>query len=125
MSQTITQVDQKATNDNLALLNGFNGVTAMGNQTGAITITATSGLVTLTMTGNITPALTAGLHTGDILALKVTQDATGSRTLTEGALMKLAGAAITPTATAAASSVINFVFDGTNWVETGRALNVS
>lgn len=108
--------------DDLTLLNPF--VTAMGNQTGSITVAAKQGLVTMTATGNLTIALTAGDQAGDRLVLMITQDATGSRTYTAGTLMKLAGGAATGSG-ASKVDVIAFMFDGTNWREVGRALNQS
>src|SRR5690349_1864995 len=101
--------DNQGTIDNNALLNP--SVTAMGNQTGSITVTAKQGLVTMTATGNLTVALTAGDKAGDRLLLKITQDGTGSRTLTKGTLMKLVGGSITLTTTAAHYDLLEFVFD--------------
>ncbi len=116
--------DNKGIQDDLTLLNP--AVTAMGNQTGSITVTALEGLVTMTATGNLTIALTAGQKAGDTLTLQITQDGTGSRTLTEGTLMKLAGGAVTLTTTATTGrDMLTFMFNGTNWNEIARALAVA
>lgn len=80
---------------------------------------------TATLTANITPVVAAPENNapGTILILDLIQDGTGSRTFTAPSNVKLAGGAITPTATATTGrSLLELIFDGTNWVERGRSL---
>lgn len=99
---------------------------AQGNVTGATTFNRANGQqITATLTGNITVTLTAGQIPGDELVLELTQDATGSRTVTWPANFKKAGGSLTLSTAAGAVDVIKAAWDGTNWVEVSRALNVS
>lgn len=118
-------------------LNNYNSVTtpvvgtylephAQGNVTGATTFNVVNGrMINATLTGNITVTLTAGEFKNQELTLKLTQDGTGSRTVTWPSNFKKAGGTLTLTVTAAAVDVINMRYDGTNWIETSRALNIS
>ncbi|MGI8483729.1 MAG: hypothetical protein ACR2OU_05655, partial [Thermomicrobiales bacterium] len=106
-------------------IGGPNGFYAQGNVIGATTFKVRYGnLITATLTGNITVTLSAGLK-GDILVLKLTQDATGSRTVTWPANFKKAGGTLTLSTAASATDVITMRFDGTSWIEVSRALNIS
>lgn len=100
---------------------------ALGNKTGAVTINpATAEVQTMTLTGNVTVAITAGAFNGQRLALVMTQDGTGSRTFTAGTLCKLAGGEVTLTTTATTGKdILEFVFTGTNWDETNRSLAIA
>jgi hypothetical protein len=67
---------------------------------------------------------TKHVFAGDHLTIVFTQDGVGGRTVAfVGAL--IAGGSFVPTATANAVSSISFEFDGTNWQERSRALNLS
>lgn len=99
---------------------------AQGNVTGATTFNRANGEhITATLTGSITVTLTAGVSAGDTLTLELTQDGTGSRTATWPSNFKKAGGTLTLSTGAAAVDIISMRYDGTNWVETSRALNVS
>jgi len=99
---------------------------AQDNVTGAITFNRANGsTITATLTGNITPTLTNGKALNDTLTLKLTQDATGSRTVTWPSNFKKAGGALTLSTGVSAIDVIQMRWDGTNWVEVSRAINLS
>jgi hypothetical protein len=83
--------------------------------------------VPLTLTDNLTINSPggSGRTVGNRLTFLLKQDGTGSRTVTFNSVFKLAGGAFTATTTANRTDVIRFVFDGTNWVELGRNMNVA
>jgi hypothetical protein len=63
-------------------------------------------------------------QSGEIYCLKVTQDATGSRTLTFPSTVKWAGgSAPTLTTTASRTDFIYFMYDGTSYVDVSIKLN--
>jgi hypothetical protein len=110
----------------------LNGITlesakyAQGNVTGATTFNRANGpIITATLTGNITVILTDGTRIGELLELRLTQDGTGSRTVTWPSNFKKAGGSLTLSTAAGAKDLITARWDGTNWVEVSRALNVS
>lgn len=75
--------------------------------------------------GNITIAAPVNGKTGSRLDIIIVQDATGSRTVTWNAAYKFTGAASpTLTTTASRRDTFRFVYNGSFWEETGRALNV-
>lgn len=77
-----------------------------------------------TLSGDNTVTIaTSAQSAGDRLAVDVTQDGSGGHTVTF-VNAKTAGT-FTPTAAAGARSRIEFEFDGTNWIEVARALNLS
>lgn len=80
---------------------------ALGNQSGAVAIDYTDGhYVTLTATGNISGITISNWPasgTPGWMTIEITQDGTGSRTLTLGAAYKTAGGAGVTLSTAAAS----------------------
>lgn len=77
-----------------------------------------------TLSGNNTITISvANQSAGDRVAFDVTQDGTGGKTITL-TNAKTAGV-FTPTAAAGARSRIEFEFDGTNWIEVARALNLA
>lgn len=97
-----------------------------GNVTGATTFNRVNGdTITATLTGNITVTLTDGVGNGDKLKLILTQDGTGSRLVTWPSNFKKAGGALTLSTGAAAVDTIEMVWDGTNWREVSRSLNLS
>ena len=99
---------------------------AQGNITGATTFTRVNGsTITGTATGNVTTTVTNGVVAGDTLTLIITQDATGSRTISKPSNVKLVGGAFSPTATANAVDSWTLQWDGTNWREVSRSLNMS
>lgn len=99
---------------------------AQGNVTGATTFNRVNGShITATLTGNITVTLTAGVNEGDTLVLELTQDGTGSRIVTWPGNFKKAGGALVLSVGAAAVDIIKMQWDGTNWIEISRSLNIS
>jgi hypothetical protein len=79
-----------------------------------------------TLTSNITSLALANPTAGQIFTLMLIQDGTGSRTLSSpSANIKWAGGA-TPTLTTTASrrDIFRFFYDGTNWYELSRSMNV-
>lgn len=98
---------------------------AQGNVTGATTFNRINGeIITATLTGNITVTLTAPGFIGQQLVLILSQSA-GGNTVTWPATFKKAGGALALSAGAAAVDLISMVWDGTNWNEKSRALNLS
>lgn len=107
---------------------GFNPeeIFSQGNVTGATTFNRINGNhIIATLTGNITITLSGGAQSGDTLTLELIQDGTGSRTVTWPSNFKKAGGSLNLSTGASAKDIINMKFDTTNWVETGRALNIS
>ncbi len=99
---------------------------AQGNITGATTFDVGSGeVITATLTGNITTTFANGHYVGQQWKLLFTQDATGGRTVSKPTNARLPGGAFNPTATASATDEWILEWDGTNWIEVSRALNVS
>ncbi len=72
-----------------------------------------------TLTGNITIAAPTNPQTGQRLTLNYTQNATGSWTITYNAVFKAAAPAV---GGANQKGSHSFVYDGTNWVQTGGPL---
>ena len=97
---------------------------AQGNLTGATTLNRVNGaIITATLTGNTTVTLTAGTIKGQILELRLTQDATGSRIATWPSNFKKAGGSLVLSAGANSLDMIIVRWDGSAWVEVSRALN--
>jgi len=102
------------------------GIYSQGNVTGATTFNRANGAtITATATGNITTTLASGRYIGERLVLRITQDATGGRTISKPSNAKLVGGAFSPSAGAGAIDTWHLQWDGTNWNEIGRALNIS
>lgn len=82
-----------------------------------------------TLTANVTtvtffPSSTTELQRGDFMTISLTQDATGDRTVAgwpTTAKFSTAGTPTWPTA-AGATGVINFRYNGTNWIEQSRSM---
>ena len=74
-----------------------------------------------TLTGNITVAAPSNAHQGCRLALQFTEDGTGGRTITLNAIFKKNW---TPTTTANKVNTIEFVYDGTNWVQVAGTVGI-
>lgn len=74
------------------------------------------GNIVLTLTGNITINNTAAghYHVGATVKFLLKQDATGGRTVTFGNLYKTNW---TPDTAANKTNIIEFLFDGTNWIQ--------
>lgn len=100
-------------------------VIALGSITGAVSLsssltgaTAVNAIVTATLTGNttFTAATMPTVAAGTQFAMKITQDGTGSRTLTLTNIKKPGGASglVLSTAAAAVDWLI-FWYDGTDW----------
>lgn len=99
---------------------------AQGNITGATTFTRVNGnTITATATGNVTATITNGVVPGDMLTLIITQDATGGRTITWPSNFKKADGSLVLSTAAGDVDIIKMIWDGTNWRETNRAMNLS
>lgn len=99
---------------------------AQGNVTGATTFDRVNGRhITATLTGNITVTLPNTFFRGELMTLQLTQDGTGNRTVTWPSNFKKAGGSLALSTGASATDVITMRWDGTNWVEEGRSLNIS
>jgi hypothetical protein len=92
---------------------------------GTVSIDARAGNITITLQANATSTSIINPATGQQLTITWLQDATGSRTYVWPANCKFAGAAA-PTATTTANrrDRVTFEYDGTNWQEVSRAINV-
>jgi len=102
------------------------GTFAQGNVTGGTTFTRKNGsFITATLTGAITVTLTNGLTNGERMTLSLTQDGVGGRVATWPVNFKKAGGALNLSAGAGATDEISMTWDGTNWIETSRSLNIS
>lgn len=113
--------------DGMANVVGVNPIKyySAGNSSTAITITRVNGDSQLiTMTGNATITLTNGQIRGDRINLTIVQSS-GGHTVAFSSNVKKVGGAFTASAGAAAKDKITLEWDGTNWNEIGRALNLS
>jgi hypothetical protein len=72
----------------------------------------------VTLTGNTTIAVPTNGLPGSRLRLQIVQDATGTRTVTLGSGIKIAGGAPTATAAAGSIDILDIINDGSLW--TGR-----
>lgn len=99
------------------------------------TVTANTSFTTLlgqnvftaTLGANISiTAITANSsQVGRRITVMLTQDGTGSRTVTWPSNVKFAGgSAPTLTTTAGKTDILTFTYNGTNWMETSRSMNV-
>ena len=116
-----------ATNHTIKNNTGVNpdGVYVQGNVTGATTFNRVNGrFITATLTGNITTTLTAGLVKGDRLNLLLTQDGVGGRTWTIAANCKVSGGTLTLSTGIGAVDHIELEWDGINWQEVSRRMNL-
>lgn len=101
-------------------------VYAIGNSGTTKTIDRINGnYQTITMNNNCTFTFTSGLMIGDTITLELTQDSTGSRLATWPPNFKKVGGTLTLSTGVNAVDVIKFAWDGTNWVEVERNLNLS
>jgi hypothetical protein len=95
----------------------YETITALGNQSGTLTInTGICNTFTMTLTGDITINTTSftNMITGKSITLILTQDGTGGRTLTSN--MKFAGGISSLSAGIGAIDVLNIYYDGTNYL---------
>jgi hypothetical protein len=77
----------------------------------------------VTMGANVSASAFTNLTAGQVVTVMLKQDATGSRTMSWAALVKLSGGSVTLTTTAAKTDSFRFVYDGTNLREISRSLN--
>lgn len=103
------------------------GKVTLGSVTGSTTFDCTKGnYFTATFTGNVTAVFNS---TGNILGaemiLELTQDATGSRTLTLPATATAAQGGLTLSTAANAIDIVKFIWDGIKWRESGRDLGTA
>jgi hypothetical protein len=105
---------------------GSNTSYSQGNITGATTFNSYNGTtIYATLTGNVTATISNGSHKGEVLRLALTQDGTGSRTITWPSNFKKAGGSLTLSTAASATDIVTMQYNGTNWIEVSRSLNVS
>ena len=84
-----------------------------------------SSVQVMTLTANVTSVTFANGVPGVPLTIIFVQDGTGSRTVAGWAgTIKLAGGAYTATTTASQRDALTFVWDGTNWWEIARSMNL-
>lgn len=118
---TTSAVTQLSGNNNLGL--NPNTVLAGGNISGAKTINRNNGVLQqYTLTGNVTLTLDSGIIPSDHITLELTQDGTGSRTITWPGNVKLAQGGLVLSTPASSIDVVELAWDGANWVEIARAL---
>lgn len=102
----------------------------VGTVTGswALTVLFGSSVFAVTLGGatTLTAITSNSSQVGRRITVLLAQDATGGRTVTWPSNVKFAGGtAPTLTTTAGATDVFNFVYRGSQWIETGRAMNVA
>lgn len=93
---------------------------------GAVVFSSSLPVHSAALTGNVTGWSISGTPvSGQEIEITWIQDATGSRTLAGGpGTVKHAGAALTLTTTANRRDVVTYRYDGTNWIEKSRSMNV-
>lgn len=84
-----------------------------------------SSSVKLVMKGNVTSSVIGSGTNGQSLTILLCQDSAGSRAFTWPSNVRLAGGGITLTKTPNKCDTVTMVFDGFNWYETSRALNLN
>lgn len=121
------------TNAPITILSGHNNIGVNpdtlftgGNITGATVFDRANGkMQTYTFTGNTIATIVAGLLPGDILIREFTMGGAGSFTYTRASNEKLLGGGYVPTTSVGAKDILTESWDGTNWIEVSRALNIS
>lgn len=111
----ITATTTTAAASNAVRLNSNAGVQSLAYAASVTPDPYKGGTVLMTLTGNLTINAPSNPYAGQRLQFVFTQDATGGRTVTFAAAFKTAW---TPTTTANARNVIEFVHDGANWLQT-------
>ena len=84
-----------------------------------------SSSIKLVLKGNVTSSVIGSGMNGQSLTLLLCQDATGSRAIAWPANTRLANGSMTLTKTPNKCDSVTMVFDGFNWYETSRAMNLS
>ena len=118
----ISAANMYATSANITGLVSFGSsyketVTALGNQTGTLTINVAAGTIqTMTLTGNVTMNTNnlTNFGPGQSVTLIMTQDGSGSRLLTSNLLY--AGNVKTLSTTASATDTVNVLYDGSKYL---------
>lgn len=99
---------------------------AGGSISGATTFSRVNGLTqTFTLTGNVTATTAAGFFIGDEIIREFTMGGSGGYTYTRASNEKLVGGAFVPTAAIGSKDTLTLRWDGVNWVEVSRAMNIS
>jgi hypothetical protein len=104
---------------------GINPVVAFahGNLSGAKTFDRVNGhYQRFTLTGNLTITLTSPKFRGEIITFEITQDVTGSRTITWPASVKFNGGSFTLSTAASSIDTVSIAYNGAVWVEVGRSV---
>lgn len=120
-------ITDAGTNSNVYGNPGYNPETAfdLGSITGSTTINRQNGeFQKATLTGNVSFTFTNGKGSNDRLYIKLTQDSTGSRTVTWPTNVSLAQGGLTLSSPANSVDVISFQWDvsASTWYEISRAL---
>ena len=84
-----------------------------------------SNSVKLVLKGNVASSVIGSGTNGQSLTLLLCQDAAGQRTMAWPANARLAGGGMTLTKTPNKCDSVTMVFDGFNWYETSRAMNLN
>jgi hypothetical protein len=100
------------------------GKSELGTVTGTVSLDSKlANFYTMTLGGNISASMPSGLVKGTEMTVVVTQDATGSRTISwSGLALWSNGSAPILSTAAGATDSFKFTWNGTSWVETSRAL---
>lgn len=97
----------------------------LGNVTGSVTFDSTqANYFSATLTGNITAVMPVNAVRGAMMTWVLTQDATGSRTLSlpVNSLSAGTGQGLVLSTGAGLVDIVTWVYDGVKWRETSRAL---
>ena len=76
---------------------------------------------TMTLANNVTLTVTSGSQIGDRLVLMITQDGTGSRTITWPGNVSLTASSFVLSTSAGTTDTISFVWTGSTWRELSRS----
>jgi hypothetical protein len=84
-----------------------------------------SNSIKLLLKGNVGYSVIGSGSNGQSLTLLLCQDATGSRTIAWPANVRLAGGGLMLTKTPNKCDTVTMLFDGFNWYETARSMNLN
>lgn len=84
-----------------------------------------SNSIKLVLRGNVASSVIGSGTNGQSLTLLLCQDTTGSRSFTWPTNVRLAGGGITLTRTPNKCDTVSMLFDGFNWYETSRTMNLN
>lgn len=100
--------------------------TDLGNKSGVFNLDPFDGsYLKFTASGAVTPTIQAGDYKGQQIRGEINQDGEGGRTWTKTSTTKANGGTIVLSSSGGARDIYTFCFDGTNWTEVSRSLNLS